>query len=183
MRIITGIYKGRKLETPIGRDVRPTGDKVKEAIFSILMAEVPGAVCVDLFAGTGNLGLEALSRGADFCHFCDNDRTSIGIIKRNIAHCGAEEKARVHACDYMNFLRKMAEPADIFFLDPPYHAGLYEKCLETIDTLDLLSEQGIIVAEHEKGTDLPQDIGRLFAVSVHRYGKTCVTLFAHREET
>ena len=84
MRIISGEYRGRKLETPRGKDVRPTTDKVKEAMFSILMPYIPGAMCLDLFAGTGGLGLEALSRGADFTVFCDNDRESIALVKENI---------------------------------------------------------------------------------------------------
>ena len=89
MRIITGEYRGRKLETPIGYDVRPTTDKVKEAIFNLLQNDIYGAVCVDLFAGTGSLGLEALSRGAEKCYFCDNARASLNLIKTNVKICKA----------------------------------------------------------------------------------------------
>lgn len=97
MRIITGEYKGRKLETPRGDDIRPTTDKVKEAIFNLLMHDVYDAVCVDLFTGTGNLGLEALSRGARRCYFCDNARDSLNLAKTNIKKCQASEKAIVLA--------------------------------------------------------------------------------------
>ena len=100
MRIITGKYRGRKLETPFGNEIRPTSDKVKESIFNILMCDIEDAVCVDLFAGTGNLGLEALSRGASKCWFCDNERNSIDIIKRNIKYCKADNESIVLTGDY-----------------------------------------------------------------------------------
>ena len=107
MRISTGEFKGRKLETPDNNDIRPTSDKVKEAMFSILTNDVPGAVCCDLFAGTGNLGLEALSRGAELCYFCDSSRASIGIIHRNIEHCGATERSVVLTGDYKKTLKRI----------------------------------------------------------------------------
>ena len=101
MRIITGEFRGRKIEAPRGMDVRPTSDMIKEAMFNVLMNHVSGAVCVDLFAGTGNLGLEAISRGAEKCYFCDNSRESIKFIKMNIEKCGAEERSQVIFGDYM----------------------------------------------------------------------------------
>ena len=157
MRIITGKYRGRKLETPFGNEIRPTSDKVKESIFNILMYDIEDAVCVDLFAGTGNLGLEALSRGASKCWFCDNERNSVDIIKKA--------------------LKRIDEKVDIVFLDPPYHDGLYEKAIEQIDMLDLLTDVGIIVAEHEKMTDLPEHIGGLKLFKHKKYGKICLSLY------
>lgn len=178
MRIITGKYKGRKLETPDNYDVRPTSDKVKEAIFSMLMYEVEDAVCADLFAGTGNLGLEALSRGASKCYFSDNDRTSIALVKANVEKCGAEAESVIIAGDYMKALRRISEPLDLIFLDPPYESGYYGKALETIDSLDLLSQNGIIIAEHGKRTDLPAQVGGLVCFKKRRYGKSDVSLYA-----
>ena len=100
MRIITGDFKGRKIEMPTGYDIRPTTEKVKEAMFSIIGQRIYDSVCADLFSGTGNLGLEALSRGAEKCWFCDNNRESIKLIKQNIANCRAEEWSELVAGDY-----------------------------------------------------------------------------------
>jgi len=182
MRIITGEYRGRKLETPIGYDVRPTTDKVKEAIFNLLQNDIYDSVCVDLFAGTGSLGLEALSRGAKRCYFCDNARASLNLIKSNIKICGAGDRSVVLAGDYTKTLTRIKEKADIFFLDPPYAAGLYEKCLELIETLDLLNEEGIIIAEHDKYDEMPEQVGNLVKVKERRYGKILVSIYQYLVE-
>ena len=177
MRVITGEYKGRKLETPVGNDIRPTSDKVKESIFNLLMNETYGRVFCDLFCGTGSLGIEALSRGATKCYFCDNSRESIRITKSNLAHCGAEEKAVVFFGEYTRCLNKIKEPVDVFLLDPPYRAGLYEKCLELISNLDLLASDGIIIAEHDSRIDMPETAGSLVKERERRYGKTKVSIY------
>ncbi|MDD5922444.1 MAG: 16S rRNA (guanine(966)-N(2))-methyltransferase RsmD [Eubacteriales bacterium] len=177
MRVITGKYRGRKLETPEGYEIRPTSDKVREAIFNILMQVTDEAVCCDLFAGTGALGIEALSRGARRCYFGDRSREAIGIVKRNLAHCKAEEDAAVFFGDYHKVLKRIPEKVDIFFLDPPYQAGLYENCLGEIDALDLLAPDGIILAEHETREHLPEILGRFSRVKSRKYGKTSVDLY------
>lgn len=178
MRVIAGEYKGRKLQAPRNNDVRPTTDKVKEAMFSILMPYLEGASCLDLFAGTGGLGLEALSRGAEYCLFCDRERESIALVKENIRLCQAEKKSRVIFGDYMKALEKADRKFDIIILDPPYSSGIYEKCLTSIDKLDLLTDEGIIIAEHEKYADLPESTGNLVMLKEKRYGKTLLTLYA-----
>lgn len=183
MRIITGEYRGRKLETPVGYDVRPTTDKVKEAVFNLLMNDIWDSVCVDLFAGTGNLGLEALSRGAKKCYFCDNSRESLNLIKRNIKKCEAMDKSVVLAGDFTKTLTRINEQADVIFLDPPYKDGLYEKCLSLIDSLDLLSETGIIVAEHSIQDPMPEKAGNLVIQKEKRYGKIQITIYRHQEES
>ncbi|MGN0658732.1 MAG: 16S rRNA (guanine(966)-N(2))-methyltransferase RsmD [Emergencia sp.] len=182
MRIITGEYRGRRLESPSGYDVRPTTDKVKEAVFNLLMNDVYDAVVVDLFAGTGNLGLEALSRGARRCYFCDNSRESLNLIRTNIGLCRAEDRSVVLAGDYTKTLSRIREKADIFLLDPPYKAGLYEKCLELIDSLDLLNEDGIIIAEHGVRDQVPETAGRLVKVKERKYGKIMVSIYRFAEE-
>ena len=182
MRIITGEYRGRKLETPIGYDVRPTTDKVKEAIFNLLQNDIYGAVCVDLFAGTGSLGLEALSRGAEKCYFCDNARASLNLIKTNVKICKAEDKSVILAGDYTKTLTRIREKADIIFLDPPYHDGLYENCLSLIEELDLLHDDGIIVAEHDKYDEMPEQVGNLVKVKERRYGKIIVSIYQYAVE-
>ncbi len=180
MRIIAGDYKGRKLETPKDNDIRPTSDKVKEAIFSILMPYVEEGVFVDLFSGTGGLGLEALSRGAKFCYFCDNDRTAINIIKENISKCKAEEFSKVIHGDYMKTLHRLeGEKIDVFLVDPPYNSNLYEKVLKEVDLLDLLGDDGIIVAEHQKDLVLPEAIGNLKKSKERVYGKTVLSIFTN----
>lgn len=151
MRIVAGEFKGRKIETPKGYDVRPTTEKVKEALFSMLSDMMEDSVCCDLFSGTGNLGLEAISRGAAECIFCDNSGESIRLIKRNIEYCKASDRAVVIPGSFEKCLKKMDEGgirANVFFLDPPYREGLYDRCLELISQLGLLKEGGVIVCEH-----------------------------------
>jgi len=180
MRIITGDFKGRRLEMPVGKDIRPTTEKVKEAIFSIIAGNVPGAVCVDLFAGTGNLGLEALSRGAEKCYFADNSRESLNLIKRNIAMCKAEEWSVVIPGDFERVLTRLGERGekiDIFFLDPPYREGLYEKCFELIREYDLLAEEGIIIAEHGEREPLPEEIEGYIVLKERNYGSIAITIY------
>lgn len=177
MRIITGEYRGRKLETPIGNNVRPTSDKVKESIFNLLMSNTYGSIFVDLFAGTGGLGLEALSRGAEKCYFCDNSRESLNLIKTNITKCGAQDRSVVVAGDFTKALSRIKEQADVFLLDPPYKAGLYEKCLNLIDSLDLLSDDGIIIAEHGKHDAVPENAGNLIKTREKRYGTIMLSIY------
>jgi len=177
MRIISGEYRGRKLLTPLNNDVRPTTDKVKEAMFSILMPYTEGANCLDLFAGTGGLGLEALSRGAAHCVFCDKDRASIALIKENIKRCGAESKSKVVFGDYMKALEHANEKFDIIIIDPPYYSGIYEKCFANIEKLDLLSDEGIIIAEHEKNGGLSDSFGKYIKIKERSYGKTVLSLY------
>ncbi len=180
MRIITGDFKGRKIEMPVGYDIRPTTEKVKEALFSIIGQDIYDAVVVDLFSGTGNLGLEALSRGAEKCIFCDNNRESIALIKRNIANCRAEEWSEIIPGDYEKCLSRMAdrgEQADIFLLDPPYKKGLYENCFEMIDSLDLLKEGGTIVAEHKREDVFPEELSGFIKVKDRNYGTITLSIF------
>lgn len=180
MRIITGDFKGRRLEMPVGNDIRPTTEKVKEALFSILTGRVEGAVCVDLFSGTGNLGLEALSRGADKCYFCDSSRDSLNLTKRNIAMCKAEEWSVVLPGDFektLGRLHEKGEKIDIFFLDPPYKDGLYEKCFELIDEYDLLDEDGVIIAEHNFRDRFPETFSGFNLVKERQYGTIVLSLY------
>ncbi len=180
MRIITGDFKGRRLEMPVGNDIRPTTEKVKEALFSMISGNLYDAVCVDLFSGTGNLGLEALSRGAEKCYFADNSRASLELTKRNIAMCRAEESATVIAGDYERALSQIAgkgEKVDVFFLDPPYKKGLYERCFALIKDLALLSEEGIIVAEHNAKDKFPEELFGFTKLRDRTYGSIGITIY------
>lgn len=180
MRIITGDFKGRRLEMPENNDIRPTTEKVKEALFSIIAGNLYDAVCVDLFSGTGNLGLEALSRGAAKCYFADNSRASIELTKRNIAMCKAEEWSVVVAGDYekmLNYLAAKGEKVDVFFLDPPYKKGLYENCFGKIAELGILADEGIIVAEHPSKDDFADEICGFTKLKEKSYGSIGITIY------
>ncbi|MBQ8563556.1 MAG: 16S rRNA (guanine(966)-N(2))-methyltransferase RsmD [Firmicutes bacterium] len=181
MRIVAGDFKGRKLETPMNNDIRPTSEKVKEGLFSSISGNLYDAVCVDLFAGTGNLGLEALSRGASKCYFGDNSRTSIEIVRRNVAHCKAEDWSVVYFGDYEKVLHKIHEPVDIFFLDPPYREGLYEHCFELIADLNLLAEDGIIVAEHASRDEFPEEFAGFVKLKDRKYGSRTFSIYVMPE--
>ena len=180
MRIITGDFKGRRLEMPENYNIRPTTEKVKEAVFSIIAGNLEDAVCVDLFAGTGNLGLEALSRGAKKCYFGDNSRESLALIKRNIAMCRAEDRSLVMPGDFEKVLARLGEKdekIDIFFLDPPYREGLYDKCFELIREYDLLAEEGIIIAEHNVKDVLWEGICGFQLIKERTYGTVAITIY------
>jgi 16S rRNA (guanine(966)-N(2))-methyltransferase RsmD len=178
LRIIAGSLKGRRLNTPRDNKIRPTTDKVKEAIFSTIMPYTEEAVVVDLFAGTGNLGLEALSRGARHCYFCDNARESLQLIKENIKYCQVENQSTIISGDFNRNLERIKEKADIFLLDPPYKEGLILKCLEKIHELDLLNEDGVIVIERGFREVLPDDFLSFHKIKEKRYGTILVSLFA-----
>ena len=170
---------------PTGYDIRPTTEKVKEAMFSIIGQDIYDAVCVDLFSGTGNLGLEALSRGAEKCIFCDNNRESIALIKRNIANCRAEEWSELIPGDYEKCLMRMSErgiKADIFLLDPPYKKGLYPRCFELIRELNLLEEDGIIVAEHKREDEFPEEFEGFTKLKDRHYGTITLSVYVMDNE-
>lgn len=175
MRVITGSARGRKLRTLEGSDVRPTTDKVKEAIFSIVQFDIEGSRILDLFAGSGQLGIEALSRGADYCVFVDSSRASVEVIKENVAAVGFQKKSRISTIDSINFLKGSIDTFDIAFLDPPYNKGLIEEALPLLGRK--MSGRGIIVCEHEKNLVLPEKIENMFRHKVYKYGKIEVTVY------
>ena len=177
MRIIAGDYKGRRLEGPLDDRVRPTGDKVTEAIFSIIMNHLDGSICCDLFSGTGNLGLEALSRGCDKCYFMDESSNSIKTTWNNIKICKADEYSVVLQGDSIKNLHRIRDKIDIFLIDPPYGFGLEEKAIEKIDELNLLNEGGVIVVEHKKGIRLPEKIEKFSRIKERRYGSVELSIY------
>ena len=132
MRVITGTARGRKLETVDGLDVRPTTSKVKEAVFSAIQFEIEGARVLDLFCGSGQMGIEALSRGAALCVFVDSARSSQDVTKRNLMTTGLFSSARVAAMDYKDFLRTTKEKFDIVFMDPPYSQGMAQDAMQLL---------------------------------------------------
>ena len=180
MRIVAGEFKGRRIETPKGNDVRPTTEKVKEALFSMLSDLMEDSVCCDLFSGTGNLGLEAISRGARKCVFCDNSGESVRLIKRNIEYCRAGDRAVLVPGSFEKCLKKMDEDglkADIFFLDPPYREGLYDRCMELINELGLLKEGGVIVCEHGRNDRFPEEYCGFLKFKEKNYGSITLSMY------
>lgn len=180
MRVITGTAKGRRLKTLPGLDVRPTIEGVKEAIFSIIQFEIEDAVVLDLFSGSGQLGIEALSRGAKKVVFVDNAAESVKIIKDNLKHTGLEANAVV--CNMANnaFLRSTKEKFDIAILDPPYNHKLIHKSMPQL--VEKMSESGIIICEHEKETDLPERFGDFAISKIYRHGRVTLTAYRKCEE-
>ena len=172
MRVITGSARGRKLVSPQGDAARPTTDMVKEGIFSSIQFLVPGARVLDLFAGSGQLGIEALSRGASFASFVDHTATSLQAIRQNIELCGFQEQSRVYPMDHSMFLDSTAETFDIAFLDPPYDQHLLVPTLKKL--VPKMNEDGVIMCECRKGEELPEEVGDFRRVREYRYGKIMV---------
>lgn len=175
MRVITGIARGRKLKNFEGQDIRPTTDMVKEAMFSVIQFDIEGCGTLDLFSGTGQLGIEALSRGAKFCRFVDKSKESAELTRENIALTGFKDISNVINADSIDFLRMGRYKFDLAFLDPPYNKGLIEEALPLLEPM--MNDGGIVVCEHEKETVLPESVGKLKVKKVYRYGKTSVTLY------
>ncbi|MCQ2551077.1 MAG: 16S rRNA (guanine(966)-N(2))-methyltransferase RsmD [Clostridia bacterium] len=177
MRIIAGEFKGRKLEAPVDNRIRPTTDKVKEAMFSMLMPYIDDAVCLDLFAGTGNLGLEALSRGAAKCYFSDNSKSSLSLLKTNISKCKMDEYSLVLPGDYERNLARISEKLDIVLIDPPYMDGLYDNCFKLLREYDLLKEEGVIVCEHSEKVDMADEVFGFKKIKEKKYGSIILSIY------
>ena len=175
MRIITGTARGRKLVAPEGRDVRPTPERVKEGIFSALQFDIEGRRVLDLFAGSGQLGLEALSRGAESCTFVDASDASLNLVRKNLESTALTEKAKVVRSDYAVFAAASRDTFDIVFLDPPYSAGLLMPAVKAV--LPLMSDYGVIVCEHPPEVKLDEEIGGFKIAKAYRYGKVLVTVY------
>ncbi len=175
MRVITGSARGRRLKTPEGQDIRPTTDNVKESVFNILQFDIEGRRVLDLFAGTGQLGIECLSRGAREAVFIDADRDAVKIVKENLKTCGFS--APVLQQDALSYLSACGK-FDLIFVDPPYDAGLYEPVLEKINSVDILSDGGIILCESRRETVLPDMRKPYYKKKEYRYGRVKLSLYA-----
>lgn len=180
MRVITGIARGRKLKELPGMETRPTTDKVKESVFNIVQFDIEGRQVLDLFGGTGQMGIEALSRGAAHCTFVDLRKEAAAVIRENLAHTGLADQAKVIQGDYLAFLTGCRDKFDLVFLDPPYNTGMLEKALETITKIDNVTENGIIVCESAAEAALPELDAPYRKGRDYRYGKIKITLY-HRD--
>ena len=176
MRIVSGSARGRRLHEPKGRDIRPTTDKVKESIFNIIQFDVEGRTVLDLFAGTGQLGIEALSRGAAGAVFTDASPAAVALVRENLSEVGLGECAEVYQTDAISYLEHCGRKFHLILLDPPYGTGLLEKALKTIFEFDILRQNGIIICE----SGVEEELGDIPAPyelrKTYRYGKIKLSL-------
>ena len=173
MRIITGRARGKKLVTLEGKDVRPTSDKIKESLFNILQFNIEGRVFLDLFAGSGQIGLEAISRGAEKAVFVDSSKKSIAVIEQNVQHTGFTAESKVVNADSLMYIRHTAEKFDVAYVDPPYKTGILQEVLPYV--AEAMNEGGIIVCEHP--VEVPEEIGEFAKLKDYKYGKIILTSY------
>lgn len=174
MRVISGTKRGKKLREPDNYDIRPTTDMVKESLFNIIQFDIEGRRVLDLFAGTGQLGIECLSRGAAEVTFVDQSREAVAIVKENLKSCGFE--ARVVQSDSIAFLGR-GEKFDVILIDPPYATNLVAKALEIINSVDILTEGGIIMCESGREKPMPDMNMPYFKCKEYTYGKVKLTTY------
>ena len=177
MRVITGKARGVQLKTPDGMNTRPTTDRVKEALFSIIHFDIPGARILDLFAGSGQLGIEALSRGASGAVFVDIREDACKLVKENLRRTKLQEQAKVIKAEYRQYLQNCREKFGIIFLDPPYSEDFLEKSLNFITEIDILQSGGIIVTERPFGKVLLGNFPGYSRSKDYKYGKVILTIF------
>ena len=177
MRIIAGEAGGRKIKAPEDNRIRPTSDKVREAVFNMLQMYTEDAVVADIFCGTGCLGLEALSRGAARCFFFDNSRKSMALTEENIRTCRMEDRAETDVCDFRKAVALLPEPVDMAFLDPPYETGMLQECIELLSKQGRIKEGGLIIAEHPKTEKLPDEYFGFSKKREKKYGMIMVTIY------
>ena len=185
MRVVAGAARGRKLFTVDSEETKPTLDRVKEAMFSMLSPYIAGAFVLDLFSGSGALGIEALSRGAAFCTFCDKDRRCCDIIATNLKNTGCHERALIRRGDYTGLLKEMerqGESFDLILLDPPYQKGFEREAMQLLSRAGLSREGAICLCEHAYEDEMPETCGAFYRIKDKKYGTVGVTVYEKRTE-
>jgi len=180
VRVIAGTFKGRNLKIPSNWPGRPTADRIKEALFNILAPAIRGSKFLDLFAGSGNVGIEALSRGADSVCFVEKDSRMVNAIFGNLNRLQAKTGIHVlqeDVLDALQWLHKKGESFDIIFLDPPYRKGMESPAIESISAYNLLKPDGILIAESDKREVLPSGFKNLTLTRQEKYGDTLLTFY------
>ena len=177
MRVISGRVRGRRLKTPENYDIRPTTDNVKESLFNIIQFDIEGRRVLDLFAGTGQLGIECLSRGAESAVFVDRRKDAASLIRENLKTTELSHRAKVVNGDSMEYLKGVREKFDLIFLDPPYAEDLLEGAIAHIARFDILAPHGIMAAEHPVGKVMPALAPPSRVQRPYRYGKIALTLY------
>ncbi|PLT46243.1 16S rRNA (guanine(966)-N(2))-methyltransferase RsmD [Paenibacillus sp. FSL W8-1187] len=185
MRVIAGEAKGRALKAVPGMNTRPTTDKVKEAIFSMIGPYFDGGWALDLFAGTGGLGIEALSRGMDKAVFVDMDRASVAVVRANVAAAGMAARAEIYTNEAgraVKALQKRGQRFSAVFLDPPYRLTHMDELIAELQERELLADDAVIVVEHDASRAYPERIGAWERSKRAEYGETAVTVYRRRED-
>ena len=185
MRVISGEFRGRNLEQLVGMEIRPTSDRVKESLFNMLGTRLIDCAFLDLFAGTGGIGIEAYSRGAAQVVFIDESAKSIKVLKTNLDKLHISDKVEVYNIDYLNAINKLAynnKKFDIIFIDPPYLKGFEQNALAKISEYKMLADEGIIVVEHDLKDKMPENTGELKLTRQKRYGNTMLSFYVSKEE-
>jgi len=180
LRVIAGEFRGRRLDRIEGMEIRPTSDKVKESLFNILGEAVIDCNFLDLFGGTGGIGIEALSRGAKHVVFIDSSIKSIKVLKGNLEHLKITEGAEVFNTDYETAIKKLHKynkQFDIIFIDPPYSRGMAQSALVCIAANPILSDDGLIIAEHDTKDEMPDKVGNLVLYRVKQYANTSLSFY------
>ena len=176
MRVISGSARGMKLETVTGNSlVRPTAERIKEAVFSSIQFDIEGRRILDLFAGSGQMGIEALSRGAESAVFVDSSDVSLSVVKKNLNKTKLSDKAKTVRSDYYSFISRCNETFDIVFLDPPYYEDILEKSLQSVSKI--MSDFGIIICEHPKELRLDDNVNDFSVYRRYDYGKISITVY------
>lgn len=178
MRVITGSARGARLATLEGMDTRPTAERVKEAVFSSIQFEIEGRQVLDLFAGSGQLGIEALSRGAKSAVFVDSNRQAVDIVKENLSHVKLFQQSSVFTDDSLSYMEHTKTVFDIVFIDPPYGKGIAEKALEL--AVKHVSGHGVIICETARMDPMPPSAGDFTLVSDRNYGKTAIRIYRNK---
>ncbi len=177
MRVITGTARGKRLKELSGLDTRPTTDRVKEGLFNVIQFDIEGRQVLDLFAGTGQLGIECLSRGAAHCDFADSAPAAMKVIRENVAVCGFSQRAAFYQKDFTAVLAVPGKKYDLIFLDPPYASDCLTRALERITEIDIVSGNGIIVCETPAERVLPELPAPYVRGKEYRYGRIKLTLY------
>lgn len=175
MRVISGSARGRKLVSPEGMDIRPTTDNVKESLFNIIQFDIEGRRVLDLFAGSGQLGIECLSRGAESAVFVDERKEAVRIIRENLQKCGF--RADVEMTDAISYLRRCGK-FDIVFVDPPYDSDYYEIVMKNIKLFDILNKGGIIIFESRTDREIGEMEEPYHPLKTYVYGSVKLSLFS-----
>ena len=179
MKVISGLLKGRIIDGYNIDGTRPTMDRVKESLFGMIQDNIKDSIVLDLFAGSGQLGIEAISNGAKICYFTDNNNEVIKVLNKNIANLNIKNNVKVILTDWKKFLNECANNKlkfDIIFVDPPYDYGVYEKILEKVSTLDLLNEEGLIILEHHN-LKFKDSYNNLKLYKEKKYGNKSVNIY------
>ena len=182
MRVITGSARGRRLGELKGMETRPTTDKVKESIFNCIQFDVENARVLDLFAGSGQMGIEALSRGAQRAVFVDMRSEACTVIRGNLEKTRLLARAQIVRSDFQSYLTRCREQFDLIFLDPPYDGIFLENAMKSISEIDILSDCGILICERPAEKALPAQLGALSLRREYRYGRASVSIYGKNSD-